>query len=185
LRELAEQAARDGADVLGVAGGDGSQAVVADVACRHSVAFVCVPAGTRNHVTLDLGLDVQDVAGALNAFSTALERPVDLGLGWERAFVNNASIGVYGGIVQAPGYRTAKLATTLALLPELFDPQAAPPDLHFHGADGPAHRSRRAPGLEQPVRRRSGRPPHRPPPNASPSTRPSPCFALSPDVLRP
>ena len=57
LLELAEQAVADGADVIGMAGGDGSQALVASVAMRRGVAFVCVPSGTRNHFALDLGLD--------------------------------------------------------------------------------------------------------------------------------
>jgi Diacylglycerol kinase catalytic domain len=136
LRALAERAAQEGADVLGVAGGDGSQAVVADVARRHGLGFVCVPAGTRNHFALDLGLDVHDVVGALDAFTAAVERRVDLGLVRDRVFVNNASIGVYGSIVQSPGYRAAKLATVLELLPELLGPQAAPADLRFPGRDG-------------------------------------------------
>ena len=49
-----------GADCLGVAGGDGSQAVVAAVAVEHGIPFVCVSAGTRNHFALDLGLDRDD-----------------------------------------------------------------------------------------------------------------------------
>ena len=73
LVALAEQAVRDGADVLGMAGGDGSQALVADVARRHDVAFVCVPAGTRNHFALDLGLDRKNVAAALDAYGEAYE----------------------------------------------------------------------------------------------------------------
>src|SRR6266511_2154512 len=47
LRELATKAVTDGADVIGMAGGDGSQATVAGVAMQHDVAHVCVPAGTR------------------------------------------------------------------------------------------------------------------------------------------
>ena len=43
LRALTEHAVAQGADVLGVAGGDGSQALVADVARSHDLAFVCVP----------------------------------------------------------------------------------------------------------------------------------------------
>jgi diacylglycerol kinase family enzyme len=68
LRQLAEQAVAGGADVIGMAGGDGSQALVASVVARHGVGFVCVPAGTRNHLAMDLGLDRADVAGALDAF---------------------------------------------------------------------------------------------------------------------
>lgn len=95
LVELAEQAAREGADVLGMAGGDGSQALVADVARRHDLGFVCIPAGTRNHFALDLGLDRDDVVAALDACGTATERRIDLALIGDRIFVNNASLGVY------------------------------------------------------------------------------------------
>jgi predicted polyphosphate/ATP-dependent NAD kinase len=48
LRELAEDAVGRGADLLGMAGGDGSQALVASVASRHGIPFVVVRAGTRN-----------------------------------------------------------------------------------------------------------------------------------------
>jgi hypothetical protein len=49
LHRLAQEAADKGADALGVAGGDGSQAVAAQVAMERDLAFVCVPSGTRNH----------------------------------------------------------------------------------------------------------------------------------------
>jgi Diacylglycerol kinase catalytic domain len=55
--QLAEDAIAGGADVIGMAGGDGSQALVATVAARHRIPHVVVPAGTRNHFALDLGLD--------------------------------------------------------------------------------------------------------------------------------
>jgi len=69
LLGLAEDAIARGADALGMAGGDGSQALVASVAARHDIPYVCVPAGTRNHLALDLGLDRADVVGALDAFT--------------------------------------------------------------------------------------------------------------------
>ena len=57
LAALAETAIRNGADAVGMAGGDGSQATVAAAAAEHDVPFVCVPAGTRNHFAFDLGID--------------------------------------------------------------------------------------------------------------------------------
>ena len=117
LRQLAEQAVAGGADVLGMAGGDGSQALVAGVAAAHDVAFVCVPAGTRNHLAMDLGLDRDDVVAALDAFGAAVERRIDLGLVDERVFVNNATMGLYAKIVQSPAYRDHKVDTALELLP--------------------------------------------------------------------
>lgn len=136
LRALAEQAVAAGADVIGMAGGDGSQALVADVARRHDAAFVCVPAGTRNHFDLDLGLDRAAVAAALDAYGDAVERRVDLALLGDRIFVNNASLGVYATVVQSEAYREAKLATAAQVLPDLLGPGGDRSDLRYTGPDG-------------------------------------------------
>jgi diacylglycerol kinase family enzyme len=141
LRRLAEQAVAGGADVIGMAGGDGSQALVAGVAAASGVGFVCVPAGTRNHLAMDLGLDRGDVAGALDAFGAAVERRIDLGLVGERVFVNNATAGLYAKIVQSPAYRDRKVGTALELLPTMLGPGATPLDLRFTGPDGTEHAS--------------------------------------------
>jgi diacylglycerol kinase family enzyme len=135
LRRLAEDAVAGGADVIGMAGGDGSQALVAAVASRRDVAHVCVPAGTRNHFALDLGLDRDDVVGALDAFTDGFDRRVDLASVNGRVFVNNASLGLYAKVVRSPQYRDAKLATAAALLPDLLGPDAHPLDLRFRGPD--------------------------------------------------
>jgi diacylglycerol kinase family enzyme len=139
LLRLAERAVAGGADVVGMAGGDGSQALVAGVAARHGVGFVCVPAGTRNHLAMDLGLDRDDVVGALDAFGEAVERRIDLGLVGERVFVNNATVGLYAKIVQSPAYRDHKLGTAIELLPAMLGPDATPFDLRFTGPDGTRH----------------------------------------------
>jgi diacylglycerol kinase family enzyme/uncharacterized membrane protein YphA (DoxX/SURF4 family) len=136
LLKLAEDAIDRGADLIGMAGGDGSQALVATVAARRDVPFVCVPAGTRNHFALDLGLDRDDVVGALKAFEDGVERQVDLATVNGRTFVNNASLGLYASVVEAPGYRDAKLRTAATMLPDLLGPDAAPLDLPFTGPDG-------------------------------------------------
>ena len=140
LLALAREAARS-ADVIGMAGGDGSQALVARVAMEHDVAFVCVPAGTRNHLALDLGLDRDDVVGALEAFASPVERVVDLAFVNDQVFVNNVSLGVYAEIVQSEAYRDAKLGTTAKMLPELLGPNATPFDLRFLRPDGRTERS--------------------------------------------
>jgi len=130
---LAEQAVTGGADVIGVAGGDGSQALVAAVAMRHEIPYVCVPAGTRNHFALDLGLDRNDLIAALDAYTDGVERCIDLGQVNGRIFVNNVSLGVYGRVVQASGYRKAKLQTWAQMLPDLIGPRAARFELEFDG----------------------------------------------------
>jgi diacylglycerol kinase family enzyme len=131
LCDLADRAVRHGADVIGMAGGDGSQALVASVAMQRDVAHVCVPAGTRNHFALDLGLDRDDVVGALDAFTDGVERRIDLGSLNERVFVNNASLGVYARVVQSDAYRDGKLGTWKQMLPEMLGRDAEAGDLLF------------------------------------------------------
>ncbi len=136
LRALALDAVARGADALGAAGGDGSQAIVATVAIDHGLPFVCVPAGTRNHLALDLGVDRDDVVAALDAFADGPERVVDVGLVGDRVFVNNVSFGVYGEVVQSDSYRDAKLRTAAEEMPELLGPGGRAPELRFSGRDG-------------------------------------------------
>jgi diacylglycerol kinase family enzyme len=137
LTTLAEDAVTTrGADVIGMAGGDGSQALVAAVAMRHDVAHVCVPAGTRNHLAMDLGLDRDDVVGALDAFGPAVERRIDLAVIGDRVFVNNATMGLYAKIVQSREYREQKTRTALEMLPAMLGPGAKPFDLRYTGPDG-------------------------------------------------
>ncbi len=83
---------------LGMAGGDGSLAAVAEVAVERDLPFVCVPFGTRNHFARDLGLDRDDPVGALDAYS-GQERRVDVGRVADRLFLNNVSIGAYAALV--------------------------------------------------------------------------------------
>jgi diacylglycerol kinase family enzyme len=141
LLVLARDAIERGADVIGMAGGDGSQALVATVAAEYGVPHVCVPAGTRNHFALDLGLDREDVVGALDAFVDGVERRVDLARVNGRVFVNNATMGLYAKIVQSEAYRDAKLKTTADMLPDLLGPDAKPFDLRFVGPDEVEHPS--------------------------------------------
>lgn len=136
LVQLAEDAIARGADVIGMAGGDGSQALVASVAMRHGIPHVVVPAGTRNHLALDIGLDRDDVVGALAAYSGGIPRTIDLATVNGRVFVNNASLGLYADIVASDAYRDAKLRTALDTLPDLLGPNADSLDLHFIDGDG-------------------------------------------------
>jgi diacylglycerol kinase family enzyme len=118
--ELARQAIADGADLLGVAGGDGTQALVAGIATEHGLPFLVISAGTRNHFALDLGLDREDPSTCLQALTDGVELRVDLGWIGDRTFVNNASFGAYAAVVQSPAYRDDKTRTTLELLPDLL-----------------------------------------------------------------
>jgi diacylglycerol kinase family enzyme len=117
---LARQAVDGGADLLGVAGGDGTQALVAGIAAGRDIPMMVISAGTRNHFALDLGLDRDNPAACLGALSDGVELRIDLGLIGDRTFVNNASFGAYAQVVQSPAYRDEKTGTALAMLPDLL-----------------------------------------------------------------
>jgi len=123
---LARDAVARGADLLGVAGGDGTQALVAAVAAEHDVPLLVISAGTRNHFALDLGLDREDPSTCLDALRDGVEMRVDLGEVNGRPFVNNVSFGAYAAIVERPEYRDEKLKTTLDLLPDLLTSTTGP-----------------------------------------------------------
>jgi len=120
VQELARAALARGCDLLGVAGGDGTQALVAQVAAEHDVPFLVISAGTRNHFALDLGLDREDPTHCLDALRDGVEARIDLGEINGRPFVNNASFGAYAEIVENPAYRDDKRGTALDTLPDLL-----------------------------------------------------------------
>ncbi|MFJ3922271.1 diacylglycerol/lipid kinase family protein [Streptomyces sp. NPDC090022] len=134
VADLARRAVDRGADLVGVAGGDGTQALVAGVAAERNVPFLVVSAGTRNHFAMDLGLDRRDPAACLDALTDGVELRVDLGRIGDRVFVNNASFGTYAEVVQSPAYRDDKIRTIMALLPDLLARHSGP-RLRVH-ADG-------------------------------------------------
>jgi diacylglycerol kinase family enzyme len=123
VAKVAREAVAQGADLLGVAGGDGTQALVAGIAAEHGIPFVVISAGTRNHFALDLGLNRENPSACLGALSDGVELRVDLGMINGQVFVNNASFGAYAEVVETPAYRGDKLNTTLNLLPDLLQGQ--------------------------------------------------------------
>jgi diacylglycerol kinase family enzyme len=141
LAELVCDAVERGADALAMAGGDGSQAIVAAVAAERDLPYACIPAGTRNHFALDLGVDRNDVVGALDAFVAGGERRVDLAEVNGRVFVNNVSLGLYAEAVQREGYREQKLRTIIDTLPDVLGPEGEPLDLRWTGPGGHRHSS--------------------------------------------
>jgi diacylglycerol kinase family enzyme len=142
LETLVRGAVDRGADALAMAGGDGSQAIVAAIAAEVGLPYACVPAGTRNHFALDLGVDRDDVVGALDAFVDGGERVVDLAEVNGRVFVNNVSLGLYAEAVQHSEYRDAKLRTLLDTVPDVLgDEGGGKLDLRWTGPGGHAHHS--------------------------------------------
>jgi diacylglycerol kinase family enzyme len=140
LDMLVADAVARGADALGTAGGDGSLAIVAAAASAHGIPFVCIPAGTRNHFALDVGVDRRDVVGALDAFTDGVERRIDVAEVNGRLFLNNVSLGVYGDAVRRPEYRDAKARTLLATAQAVLGPGGAAPELALVDDLGREHR---------------------------------------------
>jgi diacylglycerol kinase family enzyme len=141
LGQLVRAAVKRGASGLAMAGGDGSQALVAAIAAEHDLPYACIPSGTRNHFALDLGVDREDVIGALDAFVDGGERYVDLGEVNGRVFVNNVSLGVYAEAVSQDRYRESKLRTLLDTLSDTLGPGGEPVELRWTDPEGSSQRS--------------------------------------------
>ena len=139
LAELVAEAVDRDADLLGMAGGDGSLAAVASAACAHDLPFVCVPAGTRNHFAHDIGVLRHDVVGALAACTRALERRIDVAEVNGRVFLNNVSLGIYADAVRRPDYRSAKLRTLLAAAQEALGGQVSTSGIYVTDDAGREH----------------------------------------------
>jgi diacylglycerol kinase family enzyme len=137
LTEMAANAIDDGADAIGVAGGDGSLGYVAVVTIDAEIPFICVPAGTRNHFARDLGLDRGDTVGALDAFDGEV-RMLDYATVNGRVFLNVASLGLYAETVSNPAYRDAKMETARSTLKAL-EASGTSFDLRFSDQIGRRH----------------------------------------------
>jgi diacylglycerol kinase family enzyme len=141
LETLVREGIARGADAVAMAGGDGSQAIVAEIAAEHDLPYACIPSGTRNHFALDLGVDRTDVVGALDAFVDGAEFKADLGEVNGRVFVNNVSFGLYAEAVRRADYRSKKIRTLLNTAPDILDPDGEGLHLRWTEPDGQEHRS--------------------------------------------
>ncbi|MDX6387813.1 MAG: hypothetical protein QOD85_1615, partial [Gaiellaceae bacterium] len=139
LSTLVETAVAQGADALGMAGGDGSLAVVAGAALTHELPFICVPAGTRNHFALDVGVDREDLIGSLDAFTHGIERRVDVAEVNGRLFLNHVSLGIYGDAVQQLAYRDAKARILAETAAQVLGPSAPSTGLRLVDDSGRDH----------------------------------------------
>ncbi|HVF19560.1 MAG TPA: phosphatase PAP2 family protein [Mycobacteriales bacterium] len=94
LRRLA-----DGAQAIGIAGGDGSINAAAQVAVDADLPLVAVPGGTLNHLARDLGVSsVDDAVTAIREGETA---SIDVATIAGQVFLNTASFGAYVELVDA------------------------------------------------------------------------------------
>ena len=90
----AAAAAGQGARIVITAGGDGTMGAVAGALAGSEAAMGILPLGTLNHFARDLGIPF-DLGEAAKLIAAGHQRPVDVAEVNGRAFVNNASIGLY------------------------------------------------------------------------------------------
>ncbi|HEX7133858.1 MAG TPA: diacylglycerol kinase family protein [Iamia sp.] len=87
-------AADRGADVVVVAGGDGTLGTAADALADTGIPLGILPLGTFNHFAKDLGIPI-DLARAAAVVVEGRTVAVDVAEVNGRTFVNNSSIGLY------------------------------------------------------------------------------------------
>lgn len=126
----ANRAIQEGADVLGISGGDGSIGAVAKVALKHDLPIVVLPGGTKCHFARDIGLDPKKIIDSLAAFS-GVERRVDAAEINDRIFLNNVSLGLYADIVDHPDYRNHKLRVSWDVMHSIVSGKRDLYDLQF------------------------------------------------------
>jgi YegS/Rv2252/BmrU family lipid kinase len=83
-----------GAELIIAAGGDGTVGAIAGVLAGSDAAMGILPLGTLNHFARDLGIP-PDLEDAARVVASGRERRVDIAEVNGRAFVNNASVGLY------------------------------------------------------------------------------------------
>ena len=106
--------AADRAEVLGVAGGDGTVNTAARLAADKGIPLLVIPAGTLNHFARDLG--VEDVDQAVRALRAGEAVEVDAGLVGDDVFMNTFSIGAYVDLVDARQEHEARLGKWPAMV---------------------------------------------------------------------
>lgn len=97
LADELEKAIADGAQALGVSGGDGSVNAAASLAIREGLPLLVVPGGTLNHLAKALGIET--VEDSVQAVTKGRLRRIDVTETDERLFLNTASVGAYVRLV--------------------------------------------------------------------------------------
>jgi len=94
LAAAVRHACRRGADIVAVAGGDGSLNAAAAELAGSTAALAVLPLGTFNHFAKDLGIPL-DLAGAVRVLAEGRAVPVDIAEVNGRVFINHSAIGIY------------------------------------------------------------------------------------------
>jgi diacylglycerol kinase family enzyme len=96
-RELA-RAVDTGAEIVAVAGGDGTLRTAAGALADTKSTLLPVPLGTFNHFARSVGIDT--VEAAVDALEQGTATRIDLGKVNDDVFLNNASIGWYAEMLR-------------------------------------------------------------------------------------
>jgi diacylglycerol kinase family enzyme len=99
LTDAARKAAKDGADAVVMAGGDGTMSAGAAALAGSGTTMGVIALGTLNHFARDLGIP-QELDAAVATVASGVARKVDVGDANGRIFLNNASIGFYAHAVR-------------------------------------------------------------------------------------
>ena len=99
MRDFARRAMEEKPPVLVAAGGDGTVSAVADVVRGTATALGVIPVGTLNHFAKDLGISL-DPKEAARTIAAGRRTRLDVGEVNGRAFLNNASLGLYADMVR-------------------------------------------------------------------------------------
>lgn len=131
--DLAELLCHDDLIAIGASGGDGTLGAVAAIAADRGVPFIAIPAGTRNHLARDLGLESVD--DAITAVRAGTAAPMDLGMAGDRCFVNTLTFGGYTKVVDARDRMERRIGKGPALLVALVKelPKMEPMPIEIDG----------------------------------------------------
>lgn len=99
VAEAAARAAREDGGLLVAVGGDGTVSAVARAALAHDVPLGVIPHGTFNFFAREHGLP-EEPGEAVRALLRGGERRVQVGYAGERAFLVNASLGLYPEVLE-------------------------------------------------------------------------------------
>ncbi len=119
-QRIAGNAARDGYERIIVAGGDGTLNEVINGIGDSPVTLGIVPLGTGNVLAYELGLDSEDLDGALDAISRGSVREFDLGAANGTRFLLMAGFGFDAEVVRSVPPRAKGLFGRMAYAPTLI-----------------------------------------------------------------
>ncbi len=106
---------KQGVEVIGAAGGDGTINYVASSLVNTKVPLVVIPFGTLNHFARDIGVP-GNLEEALTLFEQGDEISIDVGEVNGKYFLNNSSIGIYPRLVKQREKHEKQLGKWLAYM---------------------------------------------------------------------